>query len=231
MVRVWKTSVLQWVETYELKRLQYLRNNSDEISVYNNITSGIHGGYRLVSTYDLLDSKPTGRVFQSKLWSSQIWRFSLGGRGVFQSKLWSSQIWSFSFGGGFRSKLWSSQIWSFSLGGGYFRVNFGYLKSEVFHWGGLFRSKLWSSQIWSFSLGGGLFGLKFLKAPFLSGEFGQKWLFEVNCTQTCLCITDSLSHTTYVETKNRTHKPCLWINIYAKFEYFFTGRDSCLFNK
>ena len=25
-------------------------------------------------------------------------------------------------------------------------------------------------------------------------------LFEVNCTETCLCITDSLSHTTYVET-------------------------------
>ena len=25
-------------------------------------------------------------------------------------------------------------------------------------------------------------------------------LFEVKCTETCLCITDSLSHTTYVET-------------------------------
>ena len=44
--------------------------------------SGIHGGYRLVSTYNLPDCKPTG------------------GGGVFRSKLWSSQIWSFSFGGG-----------------------------------------------------------------------------------------------------------------------------------
>ena len=34
------------------------------------------------------------------------------------------------------SKLWSSQIWSFSfLGEGYSGVNFGHLKSEVFHWG------------------------------------------------------------------------------------------------
>ena len=30
-----------------------------------------------------------------------------------------------------------------------------------------------------------------------SGEFGQKFTV---CTETCLCITDSLSHTTYVET-------------------------------
>ena len=45
-------------------------------------TSGIHGGYRLVSTYDLPDSKPT-------------------------------------------------EV------GGYSGVNFGHLKSEVFHWGGI----------------------------------------------------------------------------------------------
>ena len=34
---------------------------------------GIHGGYRLGSTYDLPDSRPTREgVFRSKLWSSQI---------------------------------------------------------------------------------------------------------------------------------------------------------------
>ena len=41
--------------------------------------------------------------------------------------------------------------------GGYSGVNFGHLKSEVFHFGGgvgVFWSKLWSSQIGSFSLGG-----------------------------------------------------------------------------
>ena len=38
-----------------------------------NKTSGIHGGYRLVSTYDLPDCKPIGgEVFWSKVWSSQI---------------------------------------------------------------------------------------------------------------------------------------------------------------
>ena len=46
------------------------------------------------------------------------------------------------------------------LGGGYFGVNFGHLKSEVFHLWGVFRSKLWSSQIWSFPLGG-YFGVNF----------------------------------------------------------------------
>ena len=87
----------------------------------------------------------------------------------------------------------------FHLGGGYSRVNFGHLKSEVFHWGGVFRSKLWSSQIWSFSLGGGgLSGLKFQKEAFW--RIWTKVYCLRNCTETCLCITDSLSHTTYVET-------------------------------
>ena len=34
----------------------------------------------------------------------------------------------------------------------------------------------------------------------LSGEFGHKFTVWGKCTETCLCITDSLSHTTYVET-------------------------------
>ena len=40
------------------------------------------------------------------------------GEGVFQSKLWSSQIWSFPKWGVFQSKLWSSQIWSSLKWGG-----------------------------------------------------------------------------------------------------------------
>ena len=104
--------------------------------------------------------------------------------GVFWSKLWSSQIWSFSFGRGgvFWSKLWSSQIWSFSLGEG------------------VFWSKLWSSQIWNFSLGGALWS-EIPERGFLE-NLDKNLLFEVNCTETCLCITDSLSHTTYVETND-----------------------------
>ena len=38
-------------------------------------TSGIPGGYRLVSTYDLPHFPKWGAVFRSKLWSSQIWSF------------------------------------------------------------------------------------------------------------------------------------------------------------
>ena len=38
--------------------------------------------------------------------------------------------------------------------------------------------------------------------PFLE-NLDKILLFEVNYTQTCLCITDSLSHTTYVETNKQ----------------------------
>ena len=66
-------------------------------------------------------------------------------------------------------------------GGGYFGVNFGHLKSEVFHLGA---GALWSD----------IPEMGFLE------NLDKNLLFEVNCTETCLCITDSLSHTTYVET-------------------------------
>ena len=160
---------------------------------------------------------PRGIQISLHIWSPRLQAYG----GVFQSKLWSSQIWSFSVcvcGGVFWSKLWPSQIWSFSVWGeGYFRVNFGHLKSEVFQLGGVFRSKLWSSQIWSSSVwgvfqsklwlskiwsfpwGGGGF-LVWNSRKGLSGEFGQKCTVWGMCTETCLCITDSLSHTTYVET-------------------------------
>ena len=69
-------------------------------------------------------------------------------------------------------------------GGGYFEVNFGHLKSKVFRKGG-----------------GGAFWSEIPKSPFLE-NLDKNLLFEVNCTQTCLCITDSLSHTTYVETND-----------------------------
>ena len=165
---------------------------TDQLTNYSTkqATSGIHGGYRLVSTYDLPDSKP--------------------------------------FRGVFRSKLWSSQIWSFPWGGGYFRVNFGHLKSEFFHWG-VFRSKLWSSQIWSFPfVGGGVFLSKLWSAQIWSFPFGGAFRFEIPergflenldtnftvwgmCTQTCLCIIDSLSHTTYVETNQDIFKWTDWL--------------------
>ena len=75
------------------------------------------------------------------------------------------------------TKTSTSNFW----GRGYSGVNFGNLKSEVFHWGG---GALWS---------------EIPERGFLE-NLGKNLLFEVNCTETCLCITDSLSHTTYVET-------------------------------
>ena len=74
--------------------------------------------------------------------------------GVFRSKLWSSQNFTevFHWGGGYSGvRTENTQSGKICLnfnfgGGGYFGVNFGHLKSEVFH-GGVFQSKLWSSQI------------------------------------------------------------------------------------
>ena len=48
--------------------------------------------------------------------------------------------------------------------------------------------------------GGDFSGTKFQNRDVLE-NLDKNLLFEVNCTETCLCITDSLSHTTYVETK------------------------------
>ena len=80
---------------------------------------------------------------------------------------------------------------------GYFRVNFGHLKSEVFHWGGGYLGVNFGhlkSEVFHF-LGREAFWSEIPKSPFLE-NLDKNLLFEVNCTQTCLCITDSLSHTT-----------------------------------
>ena len=72
------------------------------------------------------------------------------------------------------------------LGGGrYFEVNF-----------------VISNQ--KFSMGGGwAFWSEIPERSFLE-NLDKNLLSEVNCTETCLCITDSLSHTTYVETNKQT---------------------------
>ena len=75
-------------------------------------TSGIHGGYRLVSTYDLPDSKPTeggGVLYQVKTQSGKICRnFNGGGGGgtlPSQNSKWQDlpkfQFWG---GGGYSTK-------------------------------------------------------------------------------------------------------------------------------
>ena len=69
------------------------------------------------------------------------------------------------------------------VGGWYFGVNFGHPKSEVFHWGGA---------------GGGAFWSEIPERGFLE-NLDKNLLFEVNGTETCLCITGSLS---YVETND-----------------------------
>ena len=112
--------------------------------------------------------------------SLHIWKLPPAKGGwVLWSELWSTQICSLHCGGGVLwSELWSTQIWSLHFGG-YSDLNFGQLKSEVFILG------RGGTLIWNSREG-------------CSGEFGQKFTLQ---PETCLCITDSLSHTRYVETK------------------------------
>ena len=78
--------------------------------------------------------------------------------------------------------------------GGYSGVNFGHLKSELFQNGGLGGysgvnfGHLKSELFWN-GWGGGFLVWNSRKG--LSGKFGQKFTVQ---PETCLCITDSLSH-------------------------------------
>ena len=110
------------------------------------------------------------------------------------------------------------------MGGGYSGVNFGHLKSEVFQNGGDSGVNYFGHLKFEvFRNGGGYSGVNFghLKSEVfemgafwfqtrkgLSGKFGQKFTVQ---PETCLCITDSLSHTTYVETNQVRHKMCIWL--------------------
>ena len=140
-------------------------------------------------------SKKGGGVLWSELWSTQIWSFHFWG--VLWSELWSTQIWSLHWGGG------STLIWTLvnsnlksSFGGGgtliWTLVNSN-LKSS-FGEGTLIWTLVNSNLKSSWGRGGTLI---WNSREGCSGEFGQK----IYCSpETCLCITDSLSYTTYVET-------------------------------
>ena len=125
----------------------------------------------------------------------------------------------FILGGGyFRVNFGHLKSEVFHWGGGYFGVNFSHIKSEVFHWGGYFGVYFGHIKSEVFHLEGGYFGVSFghLKSEvfhgggelsglkFQKGAFWRIWTKFTVQPETCLCITDSLSHslshTTYVET-------------------------------
>ena len=205
-------------------------------------TSGIPGGYRLVSTYDLPDFPELGGYFGVNFGHLKSEVFRRGG--LFRSKLWSSQIWSFSKGRGYsgvnfghlKSEVFRNGGYSgvnfghhkseiFRNGGGYSGVNFGHLKSEIFRNQGVFWSKLWSSQIWIYpKWRRGLSGLQFQK-----GAFWKIWT-KIYCLRNVyrnvVCITDSLSHTTYAETnnldysRNKSFPSCTIVSFYQNVTTF-----------
>ena len=208
-------------------------------------TSGIPGGYRLVSTYDLPGCKTILKF--------EFWSFSdfLGGRGVFWNS-WIWTLWQFSFGGVFwNSRIWT--LWQFSFGGVFWnsriwtlwQFSFGgvFWNSRIwtlwqFSFGGVF----WNSQIWTlwqFSFWGGILKLSdldsltiFIGGGILNFRIGGilRILDQNSATPAGSCITDSLLHTTYVETYHTAevtpihvqttskslgnqyyHKACVWI--------------------
>ena len=142
--------------------------------------SGIPGGYRLVSTYDLPGCKTILKF--------EIWSFSDFFGGVFwNSRIWT--LWQFSFWGVF----WNSRIWTlsqFSFWGGILKLSdldsltifiwggilklsdldsltifilggysetLGFEISDNFHWGVFWNSRIWT--LWQFSFWGGILKL------------------------------------------------------------------------
>ena len=120
-------------------------SNKNKLEVVTSGTSGIPGGYRFVSTYDLPGCKT---ILKFKIWSFSnlgggvfwnswiwtLWQFSFWGGGVF----WNSWIWNltiFMGGGGVFWNSWIWNLWQFSLGGGYSET-LGFGISDNFHWGG-----------------------------------------------------------------------------------------------
>ena len=215
-------------------------------------TSGIHGGYRLVSTYDIPDPRWGGYSGTLRFGLSDnfhfggysgtlgfgLWQFSFGGvfwtlgfglsdnfhwgggilghsgldsltifiEGVFwDTRIWT--LWQFPFGGVF----WDTRIWTLT----------------IFIWGGILghsdldsltifigEGVFWDTRVWTlwqFSLGGilGHSDLDTLTIFIGGGVFCTKLLqnrvfcgiwTKISTTPAGSCITDSLSHTTYVET-------------------------------
>ena len=129
-----------------------------------------------------------------------------------------SEVFSF-FGGVFGVNFGypKSEVFSFFWGGEYSRVNFGHLKCEVFHLMGYFGVHFGHPKSEVFHGWGGFLVWNSRKG--LSGEFGQKFTVQ---PETCLCITDSLSHTTYVE----TNQEILARNFYCLFRGFVSQRRS-----
>ena len=75
-------------------------------------TSGIPGGYRLVSTYDLLGCKTILKF--------EIWRFSDLGGVFWNSRIWT--LWQFSFLGGILKLLDLDSVTIFIGGGGILKL-------------------------------------------------------------------------------------------------------------
>ena len=142
-------------------------------------TSGIPGGYRLVSTYDLPGCKTILKF--------EIQSFSDLGGGILKlSDLDSLTI----FIGGYSETLRFGLSDNFHWGGGGI-LKLSDLDSLTIFIGGVFwNSRIWT--LWQFSFGGGILKLRI-------GVFWGIWT-KISTTPAGSCITDSLSHTTYVET-------------------------------
>ena len=151
----------------------------------NSATSGIPGGYRLVSTYDLPGCKTILKF--------EIWSFSnfFGGRG-YSETLGFGLSDNFYWGGILKlSDLDSLTI--FIGRGGILKLSD--LDSNNFHLGG-YSETLRFGLSDNFHLGG--------YSELQNREYSVRIWTKISTTPAGSCITDSLSHTTYVETNKAT---------------------------
>ena len=144
------------------------------------------GGYSETLGFGLSDNFHLGGILKL-LDLDSLTNFILGGV-IWNSQIWT--LWQFSFCGGV---FWNSQIWTLT----------------IFIWGGY--SETLRFGLWQFSFGGGILKLSDLDSLtiFIGGGgilcyrirvFWGIWT-KISTTPAGSCITDSLSHTTYVEAK------------------------------
>ena len=198
------------------------------------------GGYSEPLGFGLSDNFHFGGVFWTS-WIWTLWQSSLGG---YSEPLGFGLSDNFHFGGyseplgfglsdnfHFVGVFWTSWIWTlwqFSFLGGYSEP-LGFGLSDNFHfWGGILNLLdldsltifIWGGGGYSeplrFGLSDNFYFLGGYSETVLQNRGYSPWIWtKISTTPAGSCITDSLSHTTYVETNDVLHKPGEYINKYS----------------
>ena len=179
----------------------------------DNFHLGGVGGILKLSDLDSLTIFIGGVFWNSRMWT--LWQFSFWGGILKLSDVDSLTIF---IGGVFwNSRIWTLWQFSFFLRGGILKV----LELDsltIFILGGVFWNS-WSWTLWQFSFGGeGGGGYSVLQ----NREYSEDFWTKISTTPAGSYITDSLSHTTYVETN---HESRVGTRVLTDKSYYVNWRD------